>query len=336
MKIATIFGPGDVRLDPAERPKAGPDDVVVRVAACGICGSDVTYAALGGLKGPSKRPMRLGHELSGTVAAAGANVAGLPIGARVIVNPYINEIGNGGPEGGFAEYLLVRDVVARPGSILPIPDALPFEHAALAEPLGVALHAVDRGGAGPGQKAVVLGAGPIGLGTIIGLRRRGVTDIVSVDLSPYRLERALKLGARAAINPMTDDVAAALGALHGTGKQFGIPVVNSDLFIEATGAPSVIPEIVGLCRQGARLVVVAVHDEPVPVDFRMALIKELTISLAIGYPTELPEVVEMLAGGGIDIDSYISHTFDFADFLDGFALAQRPTEAAKVMIRFPD
>jgi (R,R)-butanediol dehydrogenase/meso-butanediol dehydrogenase/diacetyl reductase len=335
MKIATIHGPGDVRLDPAERPQAGPDDVVVRVAACGICGSDVTYVALGGLTGPSKRPMPLGHELSGTIAAAGANVNGLPIGRRVIVNPYINEIGNGGPEGGFADYLLVRNVVAQPGSIIPIPDSLSFAHAALAEPLGVALHAVDRGDAQPGQKAVVFGAGPIGLGAIIALRRRGLTDIVSIDLSPFRLERALKLGARAAINPKTDDVASMLGTLHGTGRQFGIPVVNSDLFIEASGAPGVIPNIIGLCRQGARLVVVAVHDQPVPVDFRMALIKELTIAAAIGYPAELPEVVEMLAGGGIDIDSYISHQFDFADFLDAFALARKPAEAAKVMITFP-
>src|SRR5207248_3092218 len=130
---------------------------------------------------------------------------------RVIVNPYMNMIGNGGPEGAFADSLLVRDVRQQAGSLLTIPDNVSMEHAALAEPMAVALHGVNRAEPQPGQKVAVFGAGPIGLGAVIGLRRRGVTDIVVIDYSPFRLERARRLGARATINPAETDVLQSLG-----------------------------------------------------------------------------------------------------------------------------
>lgn len=335
MKIAMVYGPGELRLDTIELPVAGPDDVVVKVAACGICGSDLTYVKLGSQRGQGDLPMPLGHELSGTVASVGANVHQYSVGARVIVNPYSNMIGNGGPEGGFAPYLLVRNVIGYPESLLPIPDSLSFERAAIAEPMGVALHAVNRGKPKPGQRAVVFGAGPIGLGAIVGLRRRGLTDIVSVDLSPLRLSIARQLGASATINPQEADVALRLGEIHGENILFDLPVVGTDLFIEASGAPSVIPDVMRMCRQGARLVVVAMHTKPIEIDFRFALMKELTIAASIGYPDELPEVLNMLAEADSELDAYISHTFGFDDFLDAFAVAKDPTGAGKVMVTFP-
>jgi (R,R)-butanediol dehydrogenase/meso-butanediol dehydrogenase/diacetyl reductase len=334
MKVAMVHGPGDLRLDTIEMPSAGPNDVLVKVAACGICGSDLTYVKLGGLEGPTGTPMPIGHELSGTIAAVGANVRDLPTGTRVIVNPYLNGIGNGGPEGGFAPYLLVRDVANSPESILRIPDSLSFERAAIAEPLAVALHAVNRGKPRPGQRVVVFGAGPIGLGAVIGLRRRGITDIVSVDLSPFRLNLAKRLGATATINPSETDIETRLAELHGADRLFGVPVVGTDLFIEASGAPSVIPDVVRICRQGARLVVVAMHSKPVEIDFRYVLMKELTIAASIAYPNELPEVLEILATADESIDAYISHRLDFEDFLEAFRVSKNQAEAGKVMITF--
>jgi len=336
MKTVVIHGPGDVRLDPTEVPVAGPDDVVVKVAACGICGSDITFAKQGGTGGPPG-PTPLGHEMAGTVTAVGANVTGVREGQRVIVNPYANLIGNGGPEGAFAEYLLLRNALADPDNLLAIPDSVSMEHAALAEPLAVSLHGVNRAEPKPGQKIVVFGAGPIGLGAVVGLRRRGVEDIVVVDYSPFRLERALRLGARATINPAEQDVRKRLGELHGTQYHFmaGEDVVNTDTFLDMAGAPSLVPSILDMCRMGARIVITAVYSKPVPIDFRIMLMKEATITTAIGYPTEFREIVDMLAEHKIDLEPMISHRFDFDDFNKAFETAHDAQHSAKVMVTFP-
>ena len=104
MKQVNVHGPDDVRIDEAPEPIAGPQDAVVRVAACGICGTDLRYVRLGGLAGPMPQPMPLGHELAGVVESVGAEVANLKPGERVVLNPTANGnmIGNGGSEGGFA------------------------------------------------------------------------------------------------------------------------------------------------------------------------------------------------------------------------------------------
>ena len=336
MQAARLHGPGDLRVDTIDAPVAGPDDVIVRVGACGICGSDIGYVDAGGVAFPVTEPIGLGHELAGTVVEVGSNVRGLASGMRVVVNPMGdgNAIGNGMVEGGFAPFLRVRGATLG-GSILPIPDNLAFEAAALAEPLAVALHAVARSDAGPGDRVAVFGAGPIGLGIIHGLRAAGVTDIAAIDLSAERLARARLLGAGQTIDAGNSDVRAALGALHGEGNLFGWPVVNTNIFFDVSGASSVIPQIIALAPFHARLVVVAVHRTPVAVDFQMALGKELTITTSMAYPTEFPTAVAMLAADP-RLSGLISHRFDFADFPAAFAMARNAGAAAKVMVTFDD
>ena len=184
MKQLRLHGPDDVRLDEVPEPQPGPRDAVVRVASCGICGSDVGYIRLGGVAGPTRRPLPLGHELAGVVEQVGSEVDGRRAGARVVVHPGAqgNRIGNGGPEGAFAARLLVRNAGAD-RNLFAIPDGMPFELAALAEPLGVGMNAVDRAGASKGEKVVVFGAGPIGLAVLATLLDRGVTDVIVVDLA---------------------------------------------------------------------------------------------------------------------------------------------------------
>jgi threonine dehydrogenase-like Zn-dependent dehydrogenase len=114
---------------------------VVRVATAGICGSDLGYVAVGGIAGPTDTPIPLGHELSGTIETLGSAVKGFAVGQRVLINPLFNFIGNGGPEGGFAEKLLVRNLTEHPGSLVAMPDGLSFDDGALVEPLAVATHA---------------------------------------------------------------------------------------------------------------------------------------------------------------------------------------------------
>ncbi len=336
MKAIMLHGPNDLRFDELPDPTPGPNDVVIRLAACGICGTDLSFAAVGGMLGPSETPMPLGHELSGTIAAAGARVSHLTPGQRVVVNPTSesNMIGSGGA-GGFADLLLVKDV--SPGEhVFPIPDSLSFEEAALTEPLSVALHGVNRAKVGPGSRVAVFGAGPIGLGVVLFLRQRGVEDVVVFDMSEQRLERARALGAKTALNPATVDVRQALGEAHGAGTLYGWPVVHTDTFIEVSGAARVIPDAIALAPLHAKLVVIAVHHEPVPVDFQTALAKEMTITTSLAYPTEFNDVLELLISRKLDVAPMISHRYVFDEFMEAFATARDKERSAKVMVTFPN
>ncbi len=336
MKQARIHGVDDLRLDDVPVPTIGPDDVLVKILACGICGSDIGYVAKGGLIGPSSEPLPLGHELSGILAEVGANVRDLTVGMRVIVNPDDNLIGSGGPGAGFAPYLAVRK--ARKGvNILVVPAHLRSDIAALTEPLSVALHGVNRAQVQPGHKVVVFGAGAIGLGIVIGLKRRGVTDIVVVDVVPRRLELARQLGARITINPKTQNLGEVLGDAHGTSSMFGWPMVNTDVFIDAAGAAEPLQQAIGLARNGTRFVIVALHKHPVPIDLIQVMAKELVITGSIAYPTdEFAEVLEMLSQGEVDVSPLISHRFAFADFIEAFTVAKDSATALKVIVEYAE
>ncbi|HJO22963.1 MAG: zinc-binding dehydrogenase [Myxococcota bacterium] len=330
MKRIELHGPEDVRLVEVDDPTPGPRDAVVGVAACGICGSDLGYIKLGGLAGPTGQPMPLGHELAGVVEAVGEEVEGFAPGARVTVNPLgggVN-IGNGGTEGGFAQRLLVRNA-ADGKSLFEIPDSMPFEIGALAEPLGVGMNAVDKTGAQPGEKIVVFGAGPIGLAAVATLRHRGFNDVVSIDLSDHRLGLARELGARETLNAGEIDVWQHLEKLHGREVFYGIPVVGSDAWIEASGAP-VIPDIIANARPGARLSVVALHRQEVPVNFMLVMMKELQITGAIEYPDDYTQSLDVLRE--TDVSPMVTHRFPLERFDEALGVARDPKVAGKVVI----
>jgi threonine dehydrogenase-like Zn-dependent dehydrogenase len=331
VKQVRLHGPGDVRLDEVPEPEPGPRDAIVRVAACGICGSDVGYVKLGGVAGPTRRPLPLGHELAGVVERVGSEVTGLRPGARVVVHPTAagNRIGNGGPEGAFAPLLLVRNAAAG-ASLFPIPDALPFETAALAEPLGVGMNAVEKSEARAGEKAVVFGAGPIGLAALAALGDRGVEDVIVVDLSPRRLALARALGARATLQPGAADVWREIRRLHGEQPLLGAPMAGSDLYVEASGAAAVIGEVLQHARGGARLSVVALHREPIAVSFLLVMMKQLTLRGAMEYPADFAETVALL--GRRDLSPMITHRFPLERFHAALEVARAPALGGKVMV----
>jgi (R,R)-butanediol dehydrogenase / meso-butanediol dehydrogenase / diacetyl reductase len=197
------------------------------------------------------------------------------------------------------------------------------------------LHGVNRAQVEAQHKVVVFGAGAIGLGAVVGLRRRGVSDIVAVDISPQRLDLARQLGARATINPREQDLRAELGREHGTSSLFGWPVVNTDVFIDAAGAAEPLQQAVGMARTGARFVIVALHKHPVPLDLVQVMAKELVITGSIAYPKdEFAEVLAMLSSGAVDVRPMISHHLSFEEFPKAFATAQDTARALKVMVEF--
>ena len=256
------------------------------------------------------------------------------MGDRVVINPMMTPsyIGSGGPEGAFTEELLVRG--ARVGdSLLPIPEDLPYEIAALTEPLAVALHGVNRAEVRQGDKVVVFGCGPIGLGMILWLADRGVTNVVALDLAQDRLERATALGARAAFDPTRENLRARLLELHGSARVFSRESVGTDAFIDAAGAPNILSDVVNIAKYHARMVVTAAYSQPVALDLGTMLTTEMTITTAVGYPTEMPEVLAALPRLQEKAASMISHRFPFEHVVAALDVARTPG-SAKVMIEF--
>jgi len=333
-RILNIHGVNDVRLEPADAPLPGKSEVVVKVKACGVCGSDLTYIKIGGIHRKPGGVTPIGHEAAGEVVTVGSDVKDVTVGQRVVINPMMTPsyIGSGGPEGAFTEELLVRD--ARVGdSLLPIPEGLPYEIAALSEPLAVALHGVNRSQAKAGDKVVVFGCGPIGLGMIVWLVDRGVTDVVALDLFPERLERAKALGACEVINPARENVRARLLELHGSARVFSREAVGTDAYIDAAGAPNILSDVIGMAKYQSRLVVTAAYMKPVQIDLGAMLTTEMTITTAVGYPDEMPDVIAALPRLRNKVQTLISHRFDFDRVIDAIDVAGTPA-SAKVMVNF--
>lgn len=331
MLQARVHGPDDVRVDEVPDPDPGPRDVVVRVAACGICGTDLSYIRLGGLAGPGPDPLCLGHEVAGTVEWVGDDVDGTHVGDRVVVHPGDDElgrIGNGAPQGGLAPLLHVTE--ADRGRLHPVPDDLPLDVAALAEPLAVGMHAVDQAEVTPGEGVCVLGCGPIGLAAVATLVDRGHDDVVAVDLSPTRLALARDLGAAAAIDPTEVDVWAELASLHGTTPFMLGPTPATGAFIEASGAPSVIGDVIDHARVGAHLAVVAVHHQPIATSYLLVMMKELTIRGSIEYPPRFADAIDLLARR--DLSALATHRVPLDRFDEALALVQGSKDAGKVLV----
>lgn len=338
MKLLRVHGPGDMRLDAVPVPVPGPRDVVVRVLASGICGSDLGYVAQGGLGGaePLKEPLPIGHEFAGVVESVGADVgAGLRPGLRCAVNPDDGYIGGGGSEGAMAPYILIPN--ARIGStIYPIPDTLSADKAALAEPLSVALHGINIAQVTPESRVVLLGAGPIGLCAVVMLRHKGVKDIVSIDLSDARLEKARQLGATATINPLNQSMVEALGELHGQGERFGVPYVGTDVFLDAAGSIKALEDAFGVAKYQSKFIIIALYKKPLQLNLFKMMANEITVagSIADKRHAEFGECLDMLAKGDIDVEPLISHRIAFEQVDEAFKIAADADKSAKVMLTF--
>lgn len=328
MKATVITGPNQTQVIDVPKPTVGPNDVLIKMRACGICGSDSLYISMGGL---GKGHMPLGHEPAGEIVEIGSAVTGFAIGDHVVVNPMIAPsgiIGNGGESGALAEYLLIENAV-RGTSAEVVPGHIPFEVAALNEPMAVARHGVNRCEAKPSDTVVIFGAGPIGLGATIGFKSAGVRHVVVADLIPTRLEKALAVGADAVINSAEEDVTKRLVELHGAGDSMFPGKAGTDIYFDAAGAPPVISTALSAAKTGARLCVVAVHKEPVPVDFLNIMSNEITIVGSIGYPDEIFEVTRDIIANWEKYAVIVSHTIPFADVDEALRMASTPARPTR-------
>ncbi|MEU6141955.1 zinc-binding dehydrogenase [Streptomyces sp. NPDC047081] len=340
MKSVKTGAKNEIDVVDVERPVPGPKDVLMKMRACGICGTDTFFLHIGGMPAGADGAMRsipLGHEPAGEIVEVGAEVTELKVGDRVVVNPQgvpSGIIGCGGEHGAMTEYLLLEN--AEIGKTVAVfPDTVPFDVASLNEPMAVARHCVNRSEAKPSDKVVVFGAGPIGLGATIWLKLRGVEHVVVADVIPERLETALAVGADAVINSATEDVTARLTELHGEATNaLGQPRAGTDIYIDAAGVAAVFNATVDAAKWGAKLVMVAVQKKGADIDLGGMLRSELTLVASQGYPTEIFEVTPEIVEHHERFAKLISHRVPFAEAGRAFELAMTPGAAEKVVVTF--
>ncbi len=333
MHQVRIHAPDDARVDEVAEPTPGPRDAVVRIAACGICGSDLSFLKMGPITATGE-PMPIGHEMAGEIIEVGSEVTGFAVGDPVVIlpgNDDLGRIGCGIDEGGMAPLLLVREADQR---LFRAPAGVDLQVAALVEPLAVGMNAANRAEVTPDQPVAVFGCGPVGLAAIATFADRGHTQIVGVDVSAARRDLALQLGASEVVDPTTEDVWARLSELHGTAPTMLGPTPGTAAYVEATGVASVVTDLVNHARPNSTIVVVAVHGGDLPVSGLLVMMRELTIRGAMEYPARYEDAIELLERR--DLSAMITHTFDVTEFGDAIALLQTSKECGKVLITFGD
>lgn len=339
MKSIQVTAPGVISWVEIPKPEAGADDVLLKMKACGICGSDSMYTEHGGIP-PRHGCTPLGHEAAAEVIAIGANLKSpdIEVGDHVVINTMAlkdGNLGSGGAQGGLSESVVIYGY--EPGKQLKkIPKHIPWYVAALNEPMAVALHAVNRTSPKPECKVVVFGAGPIGLGAVLGYRRKGASHIVVVDVVQSRLETALLVGADAVVNSAkVGDLAAKLIELHGDGATAWNRGTRpaTDIFLDADGARPVPAQVCGMAKHGATFGVVGVHKKPAELNFGRLISTELNIVFSMGYPTEIFEVTDDIVENCEKYAEIVSDRISFARATDALGLA-RSGKANKVVVVF--
>jgi L-iditol 2-dehydrogenase len=335
MRATVVVGPDKTDIIESVTPPVGPSDILVKIRACGLCGSDNMYISMGGLP-PHQGNMPLGHEAAGEIVEVGSDVSGLAVGDHAVINPMARPddiIGNGGSTGALADYLIIKDAV-RGVSVEVVPPHIPFEVAALNEPMAVARHAVNQVAPKPTDKAMIFGAGPIGLGATIALKSLGVSHVVVADIVQARLEKALTVGADAVINSADEDVRTRLIELHGAGESMWPGRAGTDIYLDAAGVPAVIATAMEAAKRGSKLGVVAVHKEPITVDLMNVMSNEITIVGSMGYPSEIFEVTRDIVDNWQKYAVIISHTYPFGDVQEALRRAATPGASDKVVVTF--
>ena len=329
MKAAVYHGPRDIRVEQVERPVTGDDEVLVRVRACGICGSDLHMYRLGmfevlGRPIDDKRRI-MGHELSGEIVEVGEKISGFRVGDRI----------TGLGHGGFAEYVAVP-VTKRSPHILPEP--ISFDDGATLEPLATSLHGVSLGRPAAGETVVVLGAGIIGLGCVQAIRATVDCHVIAVDVSERRLNMAKRLGADAIVNLSETDSVEAVIELTGGAKPvepFGVRGGNADLVIDCAGAPSSPNQgLLMLKQKYGRLVLVALFERPADLDFNQVVRKHVDIYGSWTWTgDDYRRAIELVESGKVRRRPLISHALDLDDAPEGFAIQDQPGAAIKVVLK---
>jgi L-idonate 5-dehydrogenase len=345
VKAVVVHGKGDLRVEEIEDAVCDTDKILVEMEWGGICGSDVAYWQKG-VSGTAvlKDPLVLGHEVAGHVADIGADTAvqlgkrGVEIGVPVTIHPAtlvgehevpveIADRTNLWPEvryfgsaafrpheqGGFSRLRAVRADQLR-----VLPEGVSTKEAAIAEPFGVALHAVGRAGDVSGREVLVNGCGPIGVLAIAAAKAAGAKKVVAADLSDAALDIARRMGADETVNP---------------GRNDNLPQ-DVEVAIEASGAPKALGGVIAAVRRGGVLVQVGnLPADEVSAALGNIVTREIDYRGSYRFIDEISEALKLMARG-VDVSPLMTHEVSIDDAVHGFELAaDRSTGSSKVMIR---
>jgi len=346
MKAAAYVEPGRLEVLEVEEPELEPGDVLLEVAACGVCGSDLESLRHGSNVTPGQV---MGHEIGGRLLDAGG-VEGLSEGDVVAVRPLLacgecasclrgstqlcerslqQGLGYGLP-GGFAQRLRVPKA-ARGMNVFVLPADLDPTLAALVEPLAVSLRGVKQAEVGPGDVVLVLGLGQIGLGALVLARLQGAEHVIGVDPSPLRRDAAAAAGATMTVDPLATKVEQVVRDLTGPGP-YGLGAA-ADCAIECSGVPSSFTAAVKSLRPEGRLSLIAHSREPFAVKSGRIVEKELRVQGSFAYRDEMREVADLIGAGRLDLTPFVSHRLSLSDIEAAFAVQGNAAESLKVLMQ---
>lgn len=338
MRAAVFHGPGKpLQIEEVEDPKPLPNELVLRVKSCGICGSDlhVSDAPFGISPGTV-----MGHEFAGEVVEIGSELAGRwKSGDRVVAMPFIGcgrcaaclagdgtrcpqikATGLGGVPGAYAEYVRVGE-----NESLRLPPSVTWQSGALVEPLAVGLHAVNQAKLTPGERVLVIGAGPIGLATALWARFQGARNVILSEKVPGRLALAEQFGATGTIDASKEVVASAFA------KQAGGP---PGVIFECVGVPGLLQQCVAMAAPRGRIVVVGVCMTPDSIMPGLAIMKELSMHFVVAYRrSDFEFTVDMLDAERIRAEGMVTDVVGLPEFSEAFQALKKPSHQCKVLLQ---
>jgi threonine dehydrogenase-like Zn-dependent dehydrogenase len=339
-------------------PEPGPGEVLARTLACGICGSDLhalkhadAFVATSRRAGNPRvmdlgRDVVMGHEFCAEIVEHGPRTARtLPVGTRVCSRPILMR--DTGPQtigysnehpGGYGEYMRLSEAL-----LLPVPDGLPTEHAALTEPMAVGLHAVQKARLAPDDAPLVVGCGPVGLAVIAALRLLDVRPIVAADFSPRRRELAASLGADVVVDPAATTPwqswreAAAVWRDPSRAPQpppwVPGPPIRPAVVFECVGVPGVLDQLMAAAPRDTRIVVVGVCMEPDTIHPMLGIVKELALQFVLGYTQdEFAATLGHIAAGRIAAALLITGRVGLDGVPQAFEALASPERHAKIIV----
>ncbi|MEM6160066.1 NAD(P)-dependent alcohol dehydrogenase [Erwinia sp. P6884] len=341
MKALVLEEAGKIAIQDREfDQQPGDNDVLIKIHSVGICGSDVHYYQHGRI-GPFvvKEPMVLGHEAAGVVMALGKNVTHLRTGDRVCMEPGIPDPQSAQSRAGI--YNLdpavrfwatppvdgcLRETVVHPGAFtFRLPDNVSFSEGAMVEPLAIGMHAATKAGIRPGDIALVIGAGPIGVVTALAALAGGCSDVIICDLFDEKLKVAGHYEGLHAVNINSGGLADKVASLtSGNGV---------DLVFECSGAKQAITGISDHIAPGGTAVLVGMPVDAAPMDIVAAQAKEVTFKTIFRYANMYPRTLRLLSSGKLNVQPLITQTYKFAQSVEAFdrAAAGHPGDI-KIML----
>jgi (R,R)-butanediol dehydrogenase/meso-butanediol dehydrogenase/diacetyl reductase len=336
MKAALMEGPKQFIIKDLPKPSPGPSEVIVKVGACAVCGSDLTIYKLGVMD------RVLGHEFAGEIVEVGDQVKDWKAGDRVVIEPQRAcgechwcrtkqynlcdslEYTGLATDGGFAEFAVVPSYQLR-----HLPDNVSYQQGALLEPLAVAIRGVRLSNIKPGDTTAVFGCGSVGLFTMLWARKTGAKKIIGLDVVPTRLDKARNLVDHA-LNPADIDVAEEIAKLTDN--------IGPDVIFECSGNTGAQQNTIESVRKGGQIVLLGIGYEPTPVMFMQLTTREIGLKGSLGYSSltddsDFAHAIHSLASHEIDITQLPSNTYNLDNIGEAFEKSLHG-EVSKAIIIF--